>query len=181
MSKNGLILLKPTSIAYTGTSASISANGSVSFSACSVLSLNGVFSADYDNYTVVLGYGGSASTSLRGRWRASGTDEDSASNYYTYQVLSATSTTVSGSRSTTNTTLFSAHGSSLWNGSVVYVYGPYLTQPTAHRNVNVRSTDGARIYDYAGTHSQSLAYDGFTIYPDSGNITGLVSVYGMRK
>ena len=46
----GMVLLKPTSIAHSGTSASIGANGQVTFTAVTSLSLNGVFSADFDNF-----------------------------------------------------------------------------------------------------------------------------------
>ena len=187
MSKNGLHLITPTSIASTGTgnSSSISANGSVTFSSCATLSLNGVFSADYDNYMIVLRHTDDGNTGLR--LRASGTD-NSTSNSYVSQLLNATGTTVSGSRATTNHA-YAAYGlSTTPNGNVISMYGPHLSQPTAARSVNVNDDVDARIVDWAWTHNQSTSYDGFTlictaIIVGSGSVTmsGRVAVYGMRK
>jgi hypothetical protein len=183
MSKNGLILLTPTSIAYTGTSATISANGSVSFSSIGTLSLNGVFSADYDNYTVVIvAKSSSVYDSIRVRYRASGTD-DTGSNY-TYQYLYASSTTIAGGRATESNIYSTLVDTSLYGGVVYNIYGPYLAQPTAFRSITAVPLSGAEIYDIASTHSQSTSYDGITIFPSQGAsrpLTGRIAVYGMRK
>ena len=175
----GMVLLTPSSIAYSGTSATIGANGSVEFSACSSLSLNGVFSADYDNYMVAmwhsLAVGGDA---LFLRMRLSGTDNSTASSYV-YQKLEAYSTTVAGSRTTSNQAVCSTSNDSQRHGLSLSMFGPYLAQPTAWRSVTVSGSAGAQINDYAGTHNQSTSYDGVTLYPGSINISGLVSVYGL--
>lgn len=183
MAKNGLHLITPTSIAYTGTSASPSANGSVTFSACSALSLNGVFSADYDNYMIVCRQtSGSATNDTRFRLRASGVDESSASNYYTYQYLNASSTTVFAGRGSTTSALFLFSSGAGSIGGVMNIYGPHLAQPTALRTVGA-GTDGGNIMtaDRANTHSLSNSYDGFTMFVDSNSISGRIAVYGMRK
>jgi hypothetical protein len=179
MSKNGLILLTPTSIAHTGTSATVSANGSVEFSACSSLSLNGVFSADYDNYMVVIRHQGTTSNSYYARWRVSGSD--SSGTDYAYQYLAVSGSIVVSARSTGRT---GGRISSHWTspaGVVLYVYGPYLAQPTAHRSVQMESYDTVRMLDFAGTHSLSNSYDGLTLFADAGLTSGRVAVYGMRK
>ena len=183
---NGLYLIKPTSIVSTGTgnSSSISANGSVTFSSCETLSLNGVFSADYDNYMIVMrGELSADSEGLDFRLRASGTD-NSTSNSYVDQVIEASSTTVSGSR---NTRTFGRIGaiSNAKSGFVFYFYGPYLAQPTAWRSVNAYALSGASIDDRAGTHNQSTAYDGLTLDANMSatgrTMSGLLCVYGMVK
>jgi len=187
MSKNGLILLTPTSIAYTGTSATIGANGSVTFTSCSSLSLNGVFSADYDNYMVVIrNTGGAEGWQQLCRLRSGGVDENSASNYYTWQRLFARSTTVSADRQSTNSwERFGIGGSH--TGFIAYFYGPFLAQPTAARTVTHENTSGyvaPGIADAANTHSLSNSYDGFTwsqANSGAGSPSGRVAVYGMRK
>ncbi len=183
MSKNGLILLTPTSIAYTGTSASISANGSVSCTTVGSRSLNGVFSADYDNYMVVIG-GKTSNTydSLRVRFRASGTDD--TSNNYTSQFLYAESTSVQGGRSTESNIYSTLFDPTLNSGTVYHIYGPYLAQPTALRSVTCAVGGVLQIYDRAATHTLSSSYDGITFYPSQGTsrpFTGRIAVYGMRK
>lgn len=177
----GMVLLTPTSVDITGggsETATIGANGSVEFSACATLSLNGVFSADYDNYMVGI-RSSSSTTATYFRLRSSGTDESSASNYYTSQYLIVSSTSVLGGRSSQNYARIGANGGTLKSGDNVNIYGPYLAQPTAWRNTNVSASSGGYIEDWANTHSQSLSYDGFTFYPSSGTFDGLVSVYGL--
>lgn len=181
--KNGLILITPTSVANTGTgsTATISANGSVSFSSCATLSLNGVFSADYDNYMVVIRNNGTSLLSIKGRMRSSGSDNTTASSYVT-QYIFANGSSVSGLRyaAADFMALFVASATQR-DGHIGYFYGPYLAQPTAVRSVTCYGEDGARIFDTASTHNQSTSYDGFTMFVDSGSFSGRVAVYGMRK
>ena len=180
MSKNGLILLTPTSIAYTGTSATISTNGSVLFSGITSLSFNGVFTNDYDNYLIIrrsqidtddFGYSF--------RLRASGTD-DTASNYVT-QRLYASDTSYGGARYTSSKAYNGVGSNDQRDGQALYVYGPYLAQPTAWRQIHVGGYLNAYIDDFAGTHNQTTAYDGITFYPDGNSMSGRVAIYGMRK
>jgi len=181
MSKNGLILLTPTSIAYTGTSATISANGSVTFSACSALSLNGVFSADYDNYMVVGHHAINTGATMLARLRVGGTDNTTASSYV-HQWWFADGTSVAGFRGTHDYWVFSARGATQRAGFVANIYGPYLTQPTAWRTVMADDYSSAAATDLGGTHNQSTSYDGITFYGNSSQtMTGRVAVYGMRK
>jgi hypothetical protein len=182
MSKNGLILLTPTSIAYSGTSATISANGSVSFVSCSPLSLNGVFSADYDNYRIVTWTTGSYASTLIMRLRASGTDTSSG---YTNQIMDVYNSTID-SRRDSSVTAFGFGPVSTYNraGQIIDIYGPSLSQPTAARCVSSgpwSSGYPGYIIDAACTQSSSTSFDGFTIYPGGGVMTGRVAVYGMRK
>jgi len=181
MSKNGLILLTPTSIAYTGTSATISANGSVTFSAVSNVTLNGVFSSDYDNYMVVQIVTGDGPAPYM-RIASSGTNQ---TTNYTLQYLQVSGTSVVGSRTTSPTAHWSGTGASaIPGGSVTHIYGPNLNQPTAFRSVNVACDPSniVRFLDAATTHSLSASYDGLSLFPSSGSaLSGRVAVYGMRK
>lgn len=179
---NGLYLIKPTSIVSTGTgnSSSINTNGSVTFSTCQTLSLNGVFSADYDNYMIVMRHTSSGSTEITFKLRSAGTDNSTA-NSYVFELLSASGTTIFANRYTQTPSLNQSRNVQR-AGFVANFYGPFLSQPTAYRTVTINDDASARIYDGAGTHNQSTSYDGLTIFADSGlSITGLVGVYGMVK
>ena len=172
-------LVTPTSISSTGTgnSSSIGANGSVTFSSCATLSLNGVFTSDYDNYMVVVrATTDQASVNVYGRLRLSGTD---AATNYTYQYLSAGSTTITAGRSSFTYWIPTALSSTTRNGFTDYIFGPGLAQPTAFRCVAVYSESSAAINDIANTHSTATAYDGFTYSVPTGTFTGLISVYGL--
>lgn len=176
----GMVLLTPTSIAHSGTSASIGANGQVTFTTVTALSLNGVFTADFDNYMVSLRCSVASNTNDVIRLRASGTNATGSN--YTFQYLYADSTSVVGGRSSSTSYWYGGNPASAiaQNGRMINFYGPYLAQPTAMRTVEVNAFGSAMLYDVAGTHSLSSSYDGFTL--DWGvNTTGTLQVYGIRS
>lgn len=177
---DGLISMTPTSIAYSGTSASINADGGVDFSAVTSLSLNGVFTSDIDNYLIVVEAACSGNDTIYYRLRASGADNSTSSAYVT-QVLYAGSTTVSGARDTQNYGSLGYFSSTTRNGFSAAIYAPFIAQPTAVRSVGVSGYVSAYVDDRASTHNQSTAYDGITIYPGSTNITGSVHVLGYEE
>lgn len=175
----GMVLMSPTSIAYTGTSASIGSNGSVTFSAVSTLSLNGVFNTDYDNYLISVRDLNTVSNSWYVRMRSAGTDNSTASSYRS-QEFSANNTSVTGSRTTDTFGVLASSATTIQNGFTANVYGPFLAQATAWRSVTMNGTSLARIRDYAVLHNQTTSYDGFTIYlATAGSSTGVLSVYGL--
>jgi hypothetical protein len=142
--------------------------------------LNGVFTGDFDNYQIVIRGTSSANDYMEARLRASGTDEDSASNYYTRQYLFADGSSVAGARSTQNEFRIGNFSNAQRWGAITYAYGPYLTQPTAFRSVTVSDYASAYIEDYASTHSLSNSYDGITLLSRGTQThSGLVSVFGL--
>jgi len=188
MATNGLVLIKPSTVDKTGASstATINTGGSVTFSLCETLSLNGVFSSAYDNYIIDMRFT-TAKTSknpLTIRLRLSGQDNSTASSYVS-QLLRADATTVSGSRTTADYGLVGGYETDVaGEGLEIFVYGPALAQPTAWRGVGVNADTSAGIDDYAGTHNQSTGYDGLTVrggVDGSDAVSGLIKVYGLVK
>jgi hypothetical protein len=172
----GLKLIVPSSVAGSGVS--VSASGKVTFTAATSISVNGVFSATYDNYLAVVQYKFAAASNTAIRVRASGTD---ATTNYTYQSLEASNTTVAGERGSIGNA-FAGDAGTDTSGIHIYFYGPYLSQATALRTVTVSSRNGGRILDFANTHSTASAYDGFTLYPTGAtNGTGTLTVYGLSQ
>lgn len=178
--KPGMVLLKPTSIAHSGTSASIGANGQVTFTAVTSLSLNGVFSATYDSYVIsAAGTIATGAETLSIRLRASGTDATGTN--YASQELFVGSTSVSGGRGTSmDTGNVAGWWTPLRSAFTVHMYGPFLAQPTAWRSVSVTTDGNATIRDHATTHSLSTSYDGFTLRCPNA-ISGALQVYGVRS
>lgn len=184
MGVNGLILLKPTSISYSGTSATNASRGLVEFNACTSVSLNGVFSANYINYMVVAHHSGTAATTLRGRLRTSGVDATGTD--YSVQNIEAYNTTAAATRATSIDGMsFGPIGASGYKaGHVMWVYGPFLAQPTASRSIGTGPWSSAYpgyIIDDSNKHSLSTSYDGITFYVTGGTMTGNVAIYGMRN
>ena len=174
----GMVLITPTSIASTGTgnSSSIGANGSVTFSSCATLSLNGVFTSEYDNYMISMRWTSSGTSNADLRLRTSGTD---ATTNYTRQFLYVDSTTVQGGRAATDYLVRAYAYGTQRAGVSIYLFGPNLAQPTAGRTVVVDDYLSASIYEFAGTHSTASSYDGFSFIFGGPTGTGLVSVYGL--
>jgi hypothetical protein len=179
---NGLVVMTPTSVAKTGTgsTATINSDGSVTFAACETLSLNGVFTSSYDNYMITIRISSSADQTGLGRLRSAGTDA-SGSNY-TRQYLLGNSTTISADRETSQTTFRAGSTSSnLRGGDTLFMFGPYLSQPTAMRQVTIYSSSGGMTIDAASTHSLSSSYDGLTLLYSPNNATGLITVFGFNQ
>ena len=174
----GLKLIVPSSVAGSGVS--VSASGKVTFTSAPIVSINGVFSSTYDNYLAVIRYTNTSSTNTRFRLRASGTDATGSN--YTYQLLRAGSTSVTGSRASSDDKGgIGGVSTSLMSGEHFYLYGPALAQPTASRSITALSYLSARILDVGVTHSLSTSYDGITIYPSANDITGNVHVFGYEE
>lgn len=181
MPANGLVVMPPTSIAYSGTSASINTDKSVTFTSVTTLSLNGVFTSSYDNYMVTMRFTNTAFDYIQYRLRLSGTDNSTASSYV-YQSLNASGLgTPSGSRSTNNQGRLAVGNSTQREGLTLFMFGPSMAQPTAARTITVDDRSSAGIWDHASTHNQSTAYDGLTIFPASGNMSGLLTVFGFNN
>lgn len=181
---NGLVVMTPSSVAKTGTgsTATINSNGSVVFADCETLSLNGVFTSSYDNYMIVLRFTTSLGGVIHGRLRLSGTDSTSTSDYNS-QFIRTNDTTISGSRSTGNGYWWCASTSdtTMSSGYSCYIFGPNLAQPTAYRAISAENNQGARIYDFCGTHELSTAYDGISFFQSLGTMSGLFTVFGFNQ
>ena len=178
---NGLVVMTPSSISYSGTSASINADGSVVFSACTSLSLNGVFTSDYDNYMVTVRLSSTANINLQARLRKAGTDATGLN--YVGQTVTADSTSVTAARSASSNYFNVAD---VYNtqraGSTIFLFGPYLAQPTAMRYVGAQDYASAALIDRASTHSLSTSYDGLTfLWPVAGVFSGLLTVFGFNQ
>lgn len=183
-SKPGMVLIKPTSIAHSGTSASIGENGQVAFTAVSSLSLNGVFSADFDNYVLVCQAVANTSSNFDIRFRASGSDNSTANSYVAART-DITNTTVEAIRTTSNLANITGIGSFGRSGHVTTFYAPFLAQPTVFRTVAVYNEGGnAYMIETGGTHNQSVSYDGFTVsnpHSPARLFTGTMTIYGLRS
>jgi len=175
---NGLVVMTPTSISYSGTSASINVDGSVDFSALTNLTLNGVFTGDYDNYMVSMKQlGNTTGQRTQMKFTNSGTPQSST---YTVEFLNADGATVSAGRQTIYGR-FANQIQTLWSGVTVYIFGPYLLQPTAWRTVDMYADSGARIVDASGTYPDSASHDGMYLVTSSGTVTGKLTVFGFNQ
>jgi hypothetical protein len=153
------------------------------FSGSSAININSCFSSTYDNYKILVSVT-STSTNFDPLWlrMRSGTTDNSSGNYrYQQRYFSyggsggdGTSTTGTGfplASVDTGTTTIGMRAS-------VDVLVPFITSNTSY------SYQGTQ-YGYGfygnGIMTVNTSYDGFSLVPNSGTVTGTVSVYGYRK
>ena len=149
-----------------------------SFSAKSSVSVDDVFSSTYDFYRILISLLGSTAITYSLRLRASGTDASGA-NTYKYQEAEVYSSSTSNNARSENFIRLGWSDSSKRGTTTLDVFGPNLAATTGF-NVPL----GGRFDDAAsfiGEHTVASAYDGFTIFPSSGTITGTLRVYGYRN
>jgi hypothetical protein len=138
----------------------------VEFASVTALRLNGVFSADYDNYLVNMRFSTTGATAIQFRLSSGGTDNATAGSYVR-QYIDADGSTISAVRqSYPEWGLTYAYGIQR-AGAEISFYGPHLAQPTAVRAVHVGDNSSAGLTDIAGTHNQSASYDGFNFWPSA--------------
>lgn len=173
-----------TALAAKANTADIVAPGLVlvtsqSFSAASSVSVNNCFTSTYDTYQILASTDGTATANLNIRLRASGAD-NSTNNYYTQNLVAVTTTVSSVNTQATSGAIGTVGTTSKACISVV-VYGPAMVAATALSASGLKGDAQARVEIDHVRHAVSAAFDGFTLYPASGTITGTLRVYGYRN
>lgn len=179
----GLSLVTPTSVAGTGVTLS---GGEVSFSAATSVSVNGCFTSTYANYMVMFKQtAASATGQLSGRLRASGTDSSTTDYYNTLVGIDNNATTRNVTQGAATSMYLSNTQTS--NGNLtafaLSVYSPQIAQKTnaTITNAGCASTGAPQGQSGGLIFDGTTQFDGFTIFPASGTITGAVRFYGLRN
>jgi hypothetical protein len=152
-------------------------------SAVASQSVNSVFTATYDNYYIICDISNftGSDTDLRFRLRASGTDYTTG-NHYIGNVSGTYPSTLGFSSTTGDTSGYIGRGgSSTSNTFFATLSGPQLAR---NKQMVVSSFRQFASFGYNSTTSTfptSSSYDGFTLIPIAGNISGIVSTYGFNK
>ena len=177
-SRAGLAKIVPSSVAVGSGTGSASTTGTVTFSGASSIALNTVFSSTYDSYRVVLNIisVSSGSPAIRIRFR-NGTTPDTGTNYAYAHTKNAYTTSNSADGGLTTSIVWGYYGVTPTTSSYD-IHAPFLTQYTGLLGQVQTSAD---VWHMGAKHILSSSYDGFEFYPDSGNITGTISIYGYTK
>ena len=185
MSKNGLVLVKPSSVVVTGT-ATITTNGSVDFS-CTSLLLNGVFSSTYDNYMMVIsGNTSTGSAAFSGTFSSGGVPETVAKMRNAYFSSSSTGSLPSAQVGPLVYVYINASWGTKTGGSVSHIYAPYLAKNTMVMTSDVSSLAGGsdvpRYLEVCNlTENHPVQYDGLRLSAGANTLNGRVAIYGVRK
>lgn len=182
----GLAKIVPTSVAVGSGSGSVDANGNVSFSGASSVSINGCFTSIYDNYRILLNVTAqTGDANFNARLRVSNSDNSSSS--YSYAGIKVpTGGTL---------TLDATAGTTLWKlGENYNTYDDFMNlsidlfnpKATGNTKFNSQTFGGTTLGAYgtfiqSGVFNATDSFDSITFYPASGNINGTVRVYGYNQ
>jgi hypothetical protein len=183
---DGLIPVQPTSIAVAGGSATVNALGLVSFTTATSVSLNGVFTSAYNSYRMLIRVPNTSSgASLSFRFRNAGTDNTSNNYVQTWFYNRSTGTTQTNNGTGTGAGLLQWNAAEsntflIWIGDVV---NPAVV---GRKSLFGKGNSGDATTFFVLDSSimfqlNTLSFDGFTIFPTAGNITGTVQILGYNQ
>jgi hypothetical protein len=164
---------------YTHSSGLVLISSTTIGSAVSSVTVNGAFSADYDNYRIIISGGtSSAFENLTLQLGATTT------GYYAASITALYSTAAVVTASDNNTASFTRFGTCNTDGlnACGDIISPFLAKNTfmVSNKANNATNSSAAINN--GYLNNTTSYTAFTIAPSSGTITGgTIKVYGYRN
>ena len=179
----GLVPIVPTSVTLGGGTATTSANGRVAYtSATTSILLNGVFSAAYTNYRIILSNtsdGATANTSIR---LSVGGTPSTASEYRVNWVYGVIGTAYAENLAASTSATMHINSTKL-AAQTFDVINPFLTKQTfIQGNISQSDANGTTGASTAFAHMNQAAtsYDGIQWLLSSA-CTGTISVYGYNQ
>ena len=156
------------------------------FTTSAAVNVDNVFTSTYTNYLVHFSLVSSATNDIgfRVRLRASGTDTSSSNYYYGLSgATQAAGAVTDGAAAATSFNLgdigniFTLSPLTFGSPQVAARTSLYATAQEAATN----TTNNRAIQSFGGFLDVATQYDGFTVFPSSGTITGSYIVYGYSK
>lgn len=178
----GLVTLVAPTINTSGGVATANTNRVVSFSAATSISLNNIFTSDYEDYKINIKIASaSTQTAIYIRYRAAGVDSTNTLYRQGFHVIRTDNTTTTITQNVDSKCYVLDVNTS--GGSVsADIKSPQISNETyihakgmGYQSGWFASISGDGIYD------GSASFDGLTMYPGTGNITGTIQVFGYEK
>jgi len=145
--------------------------------AVSSVSVNGCFTSDYTNYSIVIEQTNGSTGTSSFRYRASGSDA-STSNYNRQSLWGDGSSASAVNPALESQGYYTVNGHTGLAFVKIDIHGPNLAAPT------MSISSGRTLHpsvEITGTyHNLSTAYDGITIFPNVGTFTGTMRIYGYK-
>jgi hypothetical protein len=150
-----------------------------SFSAVASQSFNNVFSATYKDYVIVGNLAQSVATAnLTIRLRVGGTD-NTTSDYAHGTIISATTGTVTSTITSSANLWTVSENRGVANRNIFWKIGnPFESSVT-----ELSGTLGVNRFPHINSaiFNASTSFDGFSIFPSTGNITGQIKILGVSE
>ena len=176
--KMGLKQIAPITVtAVTGT-ATFNSNGAVSFSGVTKISVDGVFTSRFRNYRIVITGSNTTNDQVKFKYRTGGTD--TAASSYNYEVLSAASSSVASALVANNASSRIVYTTASTQFNILLdVINPQTSIPATYTCTSSSGSGYSSALELdGGDFSSTTSFDGISIFPQSGNMTGTMTVYG---
>lgn len=183
---NGIAFSGVVPTAVAGTGVTLSPGGKITFSGASSITVSGVFTGSYDNYRVAWNIPAqTANADLAMRLNAAGSDNTTGNYNYLRTFTRASDQTVNAQTVTAASQWLLTVGatSTQTNDGWMDLYGPALSQYTSGLGQATVYNPTPQMYTTITNlrHNTVASFDGFTIYPVSGAITGTLRIYGYNN
>jgi len=155
--------------------------GSADPSAVASSSINNCFSATYQNYLIAVNLDTSAAATITMRMRVGGVDSTTSNSNtsYRYSQLTAVSVLDVNSNAASSIALNSSAAARSFFGQI-NIQRPFEAQPTSGQFFSCGEAPTPDYYFTGGfVKTAATSFDGFTITPSAGTITGKIRVYGL--
>ena len=177
----GLKQIIPTSVAVGSGTATVSANGLITFTTVDSLSINGCFSATYKNYEVYINYTQSSNQATYWRMRVGGVDNTTASSYLLQQLVAVNATVGASRVAQSYWDPFYGNNNNECFAQCAF-YRPFDAVKTGFStNTSLHPIANGGMILAAAQHTETTSYDGFTWYLSAGTITGTMAIYGLEE
>lgn len=178
---SGLVPLVPTSVTVTGGTATTTANGKVTYTSATSISLNGVFSSASQKYLIAFECSANNTFEVRMRMRNAGTDR-TGTNYHVaaWSVRDNATNAMVSSSSLVGSPIVATVAGGYFQTATVQVFNPFESDRETNWHFTSTSVTGS-IWETrigAGRYSVSQSNDSFTLIPSStGTFSGTVQAF----
>ena len=179
---NGLAPVIATSVAVGSGTASVAADGLITFTTVGTsLSVNGCFSASYLNYLVLVNQTNSVGNLLNVKLRAAGSDTSTA-YYYVVADYYSNTTAIDRLQGNNQTAGVVTDSSAVERAFSMNVFNPFASKNTLMTTQIPQFTDTrlAPTWSYIGQFS-TTSFDGITFLPSTGTTTGTMRIFGYNQ
>ena len=160
--------------------------GSNTFTSSTSISLDNVFTSAYTNYRMVIYVSAASATGalqLFVRLRTSGSDSSAGYDHVRSYMSSGAAY---GNINYSNQNAFMVNTTGGGDNTMTYAWGGFVIAPATTKQTAFTgdwvTTEPTQTYagQWACSHRTAGAYDGITLFPSSGNITGSIQIYGLK-
>lgn len=149
------------------------------FTTSNSITADSVFSADYDNYLVMVTCTATTNTpNMNLQLRAAGSTASGANYSRTYLGVG---TSAFVARTTNETAwIFGTFDDTLVTTTAINLWNPFAATTTVYHSMNYFGATATtpEFQIFAGNHTLTTSYDGIIMTPTAGTVTGFYTIYG---